>query len=99
MLPSRQTELMLEAHSHQSIKYCNNTVSSPIHSMENTLLPWRYVGKEFSHNRIQRMAHFEGQNRPKALKKKGEEKKKNKEHLREIPVHLKLFFFIIISYF
>ena len=46
------------------------------------------------------MAHFEGQNRPKALKKKGEEKKKNKEHLREIPVHLKLlFFFIIISYF
>ena len=68
--------------------------------MENTLLPWRYVGKEFSHNRIQRMAHFEGQNRPKALKKKGEEKKKNKEHLREIPVHLKLlFFFIIISYF
>lgn len=44
--------------------------------MENTLLPWRYVGKEFSHNRIQRMAHFEGQNRPKALKKKEEEKEK-----------------------
>ena len=43
--------------------------------MENTLLPWRYVGKEFSHNRIQRMAHFEGQNRPKALKKKRRRKK------------------------
>ena len=68
---------MLEAHSRQSIRYCNNTISSPIHSMENILLPWRYVGKEFSHNRIQRTAHFEGQNRPKALKKEEERKTRN----------------------
>ena len=37
----------------------------------------RYVGKEFSHNRIQRTAHFEGQNRPKALKKEEERKTRN----------------------
>lgn len=69
-----------------------------IPNLGNTLLPWTHIGKKFNYNRLQRMAHSEGQNRPKAFKRR--RKTTRSIRLREVPAHLQfLLLFILTSSF